>query len=349
MTRNIISALLCVVFVPPAHSRPYYAAAKGLSCAACHISPTGGGMRKVREGSPGRLTDNISLGADLRVYFSKIERSKVSSFTLARSAVSVAASPRPDTDVVVQYHYDEEHTAQAYGIWRLEGDLPLYVRAGRFWIPYGLLWDDPDNSIKLHNTPFAPGVGFNMSASNSDTGVEVGLAPKKLYFLNLALTNGQPAGGGDNNDSKAFSARGGIIQKHFMLGGSFFRNKTGRLTTDSVRTRFGPMAWIHAGLAALLYEGGFGENKPNSGAAKTRLQGHALELDLEPCKGWLTKARFDAIDPDTGITKDDTQRYTVAVERLMDGVSIEVQYRIEKEENPSVKNNQVFIQSHLWF
>lgn len=346
MMRRVLTMIAVLsACVGAAQARPYYAAKKGLSCAACHIAPSGAGMRKVRETSPGRVTDHLSVGADLRAYFSQIEKTKVSTFRVARSALYVQASPRPDIDLV--YHNDDAITAQVYGIWRKTEGLPLYVRAGRFWIPYGLQWDVPDNSSFIHTSPFAGSVGFDMSVGASDTGVEVGLAPKDRYFLNASLTNGQPAGSTDNNERKAFSTRGGLIWKHLMLGGSLYQDKTGPLAFHKSQTRYGPMGWVFLKPFAFLFEGGFGEDKPNSGG-KTKLAGHAAELDVEPVEGWLGKLRYDSIDPDTGVSGDDRQRYAFCVERLMEWVSLELQYR-NNIETPSARNDEVFLQAHVWF
>ena len=328
-----------------AEARPYYAARKGLSCAACHIAPAGGGMRKPRENSPGRLTDAVSLGADLRVSFSRIEKSGVSAFEVDRSALYVAAAPRPELQLV--YNMDNAITSQVYGLWRAQGNLPFYARAGRFWLPYGIQWEDPDNSVFTRTTPFTPNVGFDMSQSAADTGVEFGLAPKKDYFLNLSLTNGQPAGATDNNERKAATARAGIIRKFFMVGGSFYTDSSGPLPLHKKQTRFDLMGWLTLSPVVLMAEWGSGSDELNSGG-RTRLRSSAAELDLEPGPGWLGKVRFDSVDPDTSLPGDDRRRYSIGVERLLESISVELAYRLSLE-TPKVKNNELFLQTHVWF
>lgn len=345
---NWLLAIILFFAAARAEARPYYAAMKGKSCAACHVAPAGGGMRKPTEGSPGRLTDNVSLGGDLRFFFSRTESSNVSGFTLGRTAAYLLVQPRPDLEIALQHHLDEVQTAQAYGIWRAQGGLPIYVKAGRFWLPYGIQWDDPDNSRPLLTAPFAPGAGFNMAATASDTGLEIGLAPKENYFLNLAVTNGKPAGGGDNNDRKAVTARAGFIRERFMLGASFYQDEAGPSPADSDKLRFGPLAWFRLGGAALIYEGGFGTDDPNAAGSSIKMRAHAAELDLELSPGWLGKLLFDRIDPNTRLSGDKKTRFSFGLERSMAGLAVELQYRL-KRESPRISNDEVFLQAHAWF
>jgi hypothetical protein len=44
----ILSAILALVIVPPSQALPEYSAQTGEPCAACHISPSGGGLRTPR-------------------------------------------------------------------------------------------------------------------------------------------------------------------------------------------------------------------------------------------------------------------------------------------------------------
>lgn len=345
---NLLPAAILLFAAARAEARPYYAALKGKSCAACHAAPAGGGMRKPAEDSPGRLTDKVSLGGDLRFFFSRTESSHASGFTLGRTAAYLLAAPRPDLELALQHHLDEVQTAQAYGIWRAQDGLPFYARAGRFWLPYGIQWDDPDNSRLLLTAPFAPTVGLNMAATAADTGIEFGLAPKDKYFLNFAVTNGKPAGGGDNNDRKAVTARAGFIRERFMLGASFYQDEAGPSPADSDKLRFGPLAWFRLGGAVLIYEGGFGTDDPNAPGSSVRMRAHAAELDLELSPGWLAKLQFDRINPNTRLAGDTRTRCAFGLERIMAGFAAELQYRL-KRESPRISNDEVFLQAHAWF
>lgn len=335
----------------PLYARPYYAATKGVSCASCHVNPAGAGVRKPTPESPVKINDNINLGADLRAYFSKLD-GQSSSFTVGpRASLYVLAEPVPSLSLVLQGNFAAPvvTAAEAYGIWVREEGFPFYVRAGRFFLPYGLQFDDPLDSTYIKSTPFAPLVGFSLAPSQSDTGIEVGLAPEKKYFVNLAFTNGQPATGADNSDSKAVTGRLGWIAESFMIGATALRNRTGGLATDFLAWRYGPIAWLRLGDLVLMGEGGFGYNRVNSTGARTDLRAVFAEADYKIAEGWLLKAKFEHFDPDLDVSGDDKRRIVGAVEWFpLEYLSLEGHYRLIREK-PSGDKNFFALFGHLWF
>jgi len=349
----LAAALLTAWGPTPSWSRPYYAAKKGLSCAACHVAPAGGGARRTRENSPGRLSDAVSLGADLRTTLKRAEgKASVNpaGFELFEGAAYLTASPGGGLTLV--YENNKGSTAQAYGIWKAgEGSLPYYVRAGRFFVPYGLQTDELDQSSYIKTT-FAPQVGFSMFSSQSDTGLEVGLAPKKGFFIDLSLTNGSVSGA--QNDAKAVTARAGVVRgwenAAAGVGITGYRNDPLGLSNKK-EERTGVFGWGRYGPVTLLGEAGKGRDTPNNWTNPTvdKAAFHA-EADVDVVKDYLLfKAKVDWVDPDRNAVDDTKRRTAVGLEWFpIEGAAVEVQYRFNSEP-AKVNNDEAVAAAHVWF
>lgn len=340
-----------------AQARPYYAARKTLNCAACHINPAGGGSRWPTQQSPVRINDSINVGADFRVAGAKSQgghAANPSSFSVPEAALYVMA--RPSDQLALVYDNFNAFTAEAYAKWTTDKfyDLPVYLRAGRFRVPYGLQVDDIDQATAAYvkNVLFSPpsGVGFRMNTN--DTGLEVGLDPKKGYFANLSVTNG--SGNQSTNEAKAWTARLGVITKHLALGLTGFRNHP-LGAASSLEERGGFFGWASWWKLALLGEWGIGRDKPNAPLAgprppsRHRRAGYA-ELDLDLITDVLLgKLKYDLVNPNTESSANANRRYTMGLEWFATpNSSVEAQWRILTE-SPEVKNNQGVVAAHVWF
>lgn len=355
------AGILLIAAAPhPAQARPYYAAKKALSCAACHTNPAGGGPRWPTERAPVRINDQINIGADLRVMGSKSQGNHAanpSSFSTPDIGLYVMA--RPDGDLQgLQLVYDNNlgNTVEAYGMWSKEiYSLPVYIRAGRFWVPYGLQIDDIDQvtASYIKGLLFSPSVGFSMTNTASDTGVEIGLNPKKGYFVNLSATNGQPNGAQARNNAKAVTARAGFITKWLALGITGFRNHPLGVG-NALEERAGFFGWTRLWKFALLGEWGIGRNKTNASPGvpqvNTYRRAGTVELDVELlAERLLLKGRYDFVNPNTVSSANVRRRYTAGLEWFATkNSSVEAQYRILTE-SPEIKNNQGLIAAHVWF
>ncbi|MBI4370159.1 MAG: hypothetical protein HY547_08025 [Elusimicrobia bacterium] len=327
-------------------SQPYYSAKKGLNCAACHVNPAGAGMRRPSPSAPTLINDSLNLGADFRVLLTKTEGSSNSSFNIARGAFYVLAEPA--SQISLLYSNNQGAVSESYAMIKTP-DYPMYARAGRFFVPYGLQVNDPDNSSYSRIAPFGPSVGFSMAPTQTDTGVEFGLNPKSNYFLNMALTNGAASGGADNSDPKAITARWGIITKPAAIGATFFRNKTSPATSGETEQRYGIFGWTKIGPLVILGEGGWGSDTANATGQKTNLQALFAEIDYELFENFLMRGRLDHLDPNTKNVNDERSRYILGSEWfLWKFMSLETQYRMIQE-TPSSANNEGLLLTHVWF
>jgi hypothetical protein len=187
----------------PGRAEPYLAVEQGLKCIACHVNPTGGGLRNAAgtafsqyslpahrlpdamRGWSGAIGSHLRIGADLRT---------------ARTVTSVPGSSSQKNTGLEQ--------------WRLYGDLQLipdrvgvyideqmgpgqritqeryvrlstaglgwYLKAGQFYLPFG--WRLQDNSTFVRQAS-----GINMNAP--DKGIELGLE-RDAWSAQLVYSNG---------------------------------------------------------------------------------------------------------------------------------------------------------------
>lgn len=341
---SLVSGILFFPF--SVWGQPYYAAKKGLSCAACHVSPSGGGMRLPRETSPGRVNDAVAIGADFRFALKRLEAASDATFVTARQNLYVLAQPQDQ--LLLMLANNQGTTAEAYGMLK-DPDRPVYLKAGRFFIPYGLQLADADNSGLTRIAPFAPTVGFSMAPTQSDSGLEIGLMPKKDYFVNVSLTNGAASGGADSSDAKAVTARWGFIQKAGALGATFYRNKTLGAGGEKEQ-RYGLFGWTRWGPLVLLGEGGWGLERLLATQERTNLRSlHAeLDYDLKPDL-LLLRGRFEHLDPNTAQSGDSRRRLILGSEWFpFSYLAFEAQCRII-EETPRTNNNEGLLLTHFWF
>lgn len=342
----------------PLWARPYYAAKKGLSCAACHINPAGGGPRRPTLESRGRINDALALGGDFRMLGIKgdVEHGdfKRLGFRILQTYLYLIASPSEKLTFVYSTNPTEDPAkVLAYGLWNWDAYLPVYIRAGRFHIPYGLQVDDLDQTLRMKHSPykFSPeDVGFGMRSTQADIGIEFGLNPKKHYFLNISATNGvQGAASNNTKAAKAWTGRAGWISRFAALGVSGFRNHP--LPVGNLHERYGAFGWIGFPPLVIFGEYGRGTDTPNDPAVpRVHMEAAYWELNVDLWKDLLLgKAKYDFVDRDFSKTGDILKRYALGLEWFpLPGSSLEVLYRIQKE-TPDIRNNEGLIAGHIWF
>ncbi|MEK7288530.1 MAG: hypothetical protein AAB091_08250 [Elusimicrobiota bacterium] len=305
-------------------------------------------MRKPSASNPTRLSDTVNLGADFRFMLNKKEAGPAASFAVVRNAFYVLAVPTPE--LALLYNNNQGATAEMYALAKLPGDFPAYLRAGRFFIPYGLQLNDPDNSGLTRISPFAPSVGFSLSPTQSDTGIEFGLAPKSEYFFNLSVTNGAANGAAAASEAKAIAGRWGFVGKTGAMGATFFHHRNSDSAAGQNEIRYGIFGWTRFGMIVFIGEGGWGTNTANAGSAKTHQTAFHGELNYEMAKDeLLLRGQLDNLNPDTKKAGDSRTRYILGAEWfLLKYLSLETQLRIVTE-TPSVPNNEILALTHVWF
>lgn len=344
---------LLLVAVSPVFAQPYYAAMKGISCAACHINPSGGGARKSREGSPTFINNAIAIGADLRGSYSNRNYPLTDyAFTVGKQRFYIQAEPAED--LVFSYANESGATAEAYGMIQKPEWLNAYARFGRFFLPYGLQISDPDDVAFIKTTPFAPkNAGFTLQPGVSDAGVEVGIAPRKDYFFNMSVTNGLNKTG--SGSARAVSGRGGVIFSNASIGVSGFQNAVPSVSGQD-EVRYGSFGWVRFGKLVALAEAGQGYTRESSTQTRKNVNAVYAEVDYkfgardDYMNALMLKGKFDYSKADVSATSSDEKyRYTIGLEWFIKNhFSVEGLYRFLREK-PEVDNDRALILGHLWF
>ncbi len=260
-----VSLLRCAAFAlaawiaSPLHAEPYLAVRTGLKCASCHLDPDGGGLRTpfgdayarnqlaaraIADGSAwtGTVTDRLRAGGDLRADASYVRtpgEASASDFAVQRAGVYGAFAA---VSQLLTFYVDEQvgpaaaFAREAVALLRPAGGR-YTIKAGRFFLPYGLRLQDDSAFIRE-----ITGISF----ATPDTGAELGLELPK-WSAQLALTNGT-AGGAESDAGKQTSLSAVYVRPRWRLGASYNLNNAAAGDREMggmfAGLRTGPFVWL---------------------------------------------------------------------------------------------------------
>jgi hypothetical protein len=319
------ASLLCVVLLAcagarPAFAEPYLAVMAGLKCSACHVNPTGGGMRNTfgniwgqtqlpattpkASGAPwtGDLGRYVGIGANLRGGATWIDfpgTKATSSFDLTSLRAYVDLRVIPER---LSLYIDERlapgsaNNAETYlKLWSTGHR--FYVKAGQMYLPFGIRLQD-DSAFTRENT----GISFN----TPDRGVEFGFEGAK-WTAQLAVSNGT-AGAPEVDNGKQWSLRSEYVTGRWRAGASFnlndFDQGSRRMQNIFGGLRTGPVAW--------LAEADYIVNSTSSPNLK-QVAG-LLEANWRMLKGHNLKITAERFDPSRAAAHDQQTRLSVVYE-----------------------------------
>jgi hypothetical protein len=318
---RIAVLMMGIAFALSARSEPYFAVQTGLKCGACHVNPTGGGMRNafgeawsqtllpahhIDLGSDqqwtGELNRFVALGGNLRTNFTFTDAPHSASqtaFDITEARLYLEVRAIPDRFSV----YLDERVApggsinsEAFGrIWF--GDRHYYVQAGQMYLPYGIRLQDDTAFIRQ-----VPGINF----ATPDRGVMFGVE-NGPWTAQLAVTNG--SGGASETDSgKQTSLRAERVMEFWRIGASFNLNNSsaGKRQMQNIfaGVRTGPVAWLAE--ADYILDSSFTPRRK-------QLVGF-IEADWKICQGQNLKLTAESFDPDRNVAADQQARYSLVWE-----------------------------------
>jgi hypothetical protein len=350
---------LCALAQNPARAEPYFAVRMGLKCSACHVNPTGGGMRNaygevwgqtvlpahqidIGTEAPwiGEISRFLAIGGNLRAtanYTRIPHENSLSEFDLEELRVYLDVRVIPER---LSVYVDQRlapgasTNAEAYGrLWF--GGQRYYIKAGQMFLPYGLRLQDDSAFIRQ-----VPGINF----ATPDHGVEFGLETGG-WSAQVAISNGS-AGGPELDNGKQVSLRFERVMPAWRVGASFNTNHTEvgdrRMGNLFAGLRTGPIAW--------LAEADYIDD--HSLVPRRKQWAGLVEADWNLLPGQNLKLTAENFDPDTDVSEDQQARYSLLWEyapiqfvQLRAGV----RYYDGIPQNDRQNRQQLFVQLNGYF
>lgn len=359
-SRSSFAWTLIWLIVTPlaAQAEPYLAVQKGLKCGTCHTAPSGGGKRTVygnvygqtelpaRKLDMGRIwTGEIgkyfALGGDIRGGFDELDvpgQPSTSETELEKLVVYAQLSPFPKyltLYVDARLRPDDPVVREQYARLTLPGGR-WSVRAGDFYLPYGLRLQDDGAFIRQ-----VSGINFN----TPDTGWEIGFEQGQ-WSTQLAVTRGT-AGGPEVDSGKQYSLRVARVKPGWRVGASFNLNdaKVGDRQMQNVFAgiKTGPVAWL-AEIGYIIDDG--------TPTGRRQLWTSLVEANYGYRKGHNLKLTYEWFDPDDGVSEDEQTRISAVWEytpfQFLQG---RIGYRSYDgiPQNPVQNREQLFAELHIYF
>lgn len=357
-TRIIILIALLALAQRAALAEPYLAVQKGLKCAVCHTTPSGGGLRTLYgntfartelaahsidfgSGWTGEISRYLAVGADIRGGWNEIDvpgqpSTSDTELEKALAYVEIRAIPKYlSLYVDARLAPDDPEIREQYARLTLP-DGKWSLRAGEFFLPYGLRLQDDTAFVRQ-----VSGINFN----TPDTGWELGFEQGQ-YSVQFAVTRGT-AGGPEIDSGKQYSLRAAHVTPKWRAGASFNLNDA-RIGDRQMQNIFagirtGPVAW----LAEIDY---IIDDSTPTGRRKSWAT--LLEANYGYRRGHNLKLTFEWFDPDDDVSEDEQNRISAVWEYSpIQFLQARIGYRSFDgiPQNPAQNREQMFAELHVFF
>ena len=369
-------SLLFLSLSQKSFSYPRFAAYTGDKCVDCHVNPSGGSMRtewgtkyskkalemdmfkKIAarmEFSP-KLTDNISVGGDVRIAHSDndVKTSIAANKFLAMEGnIYLNAKINDYLSVFVSSGLQSTEAPVRNEFYGLVSDITetyrFYLQAGRFSPNFGIRIPDHRAYQRLYllNTPYDADAGFQLGMSPGD------------FDLSVGFFNGLNTDFFDTDLNKMFVASADYTfhfaqeKVHLNLGTSFYNNpfrKADQLgeMMDANQKSFNGFTKIgFFDRVAVLGEVDFIENQETN--IFRRGMYHFGELSIRVANGVELRGQYEMRDRDRDVVDDEIKRISAGFVLFpMQGMEMESMIRFVTE-TPSVDNNEYQVMFHFYF
>lgn len=306
--------------VRPSSAEPYLAVQQGYKCSACHVNPTGGGLRTAfgiafaenvmpARGLPaampvwsGDFGERLRGGGDVRASVRRTQlpnsaAQRESGLDQLRLYANLELLPqRLAVYVDAAVAPGNAQLLEAYGKLS-DAATGLYIKAGQFYLPFG--WRLQDQTALVREV-----TGIGMTAP--DSGVELGLdRPDWSAQIDVSRNMANADSGFGNRVTGQLV----WVRSLFRVGSaaSYLRSSAGERHLAGVFAGFrsGAVAWL--GEADLVLDSGFPEG--------TRSMAVGLaEADWALRKGHNLKFTAEYFDPDRAVREDQKTRWSLLYE-----------------------------------
>lgn len=342
-----------------ASAEPYLAVRMGLKCEACHVNPTGGGLRSdygdvfaqtVLPAHPihgdwglwtGEVAKVLRVGGDFR-YDANVTETPHAATTdqleVQQGRVYAEAQVIPSRLI---FYVDEQvapgtasnHEAYAL-LWSANHD--WYVKAGQMYLPFGFRFED--------QTAFVYDVS-SITMYSPDDGVELGWMHGH-WDTQLTVSEGTAAGVLPSGPGKEYGVQASYVESGWRLGLAANDDDSpfGR------RKIIGAFGGVHAGPVDFLGEVDSVENEVASLAAKEAAA--LVEADWLISAGNNLKLTLERYDPDRNAHDDMRNRVSLVYE-LTPVQFLQLRAGVRDYDGPSGVSSEntrlFFVQLHAFF
>lgn len=315
------AALLLAAVAMAAQAEPYIAVDRGLKCVACHVNPTGGGLRNafgaaftqtslaalpLPESVPvwtgGFFDQRLRLGTNLRASSTRTRvpgQPTQSERGLDQWRVYVDAQLWPD---VLGVTLDElvrpgkPVRQEAYVRLTTPGQ-GWYLKAGQFYLPFGWRLQDSTSFVRS-----ASGIGM----TTPDKGFEIGMEAD-AWSVQFAHSRGPGNVGPTTGHQDTLQAV--YVQAGWRVGAGHARTRSSA-GDRSASTVFGalstgPLAWL--GEIDWIGDSAFPEGR-------RRFLAGLAEVNWKVAQGHNLKLTSELLDPDRAVANDRKVRHSLVYE-----------------------------------
>jgi hypothetical protein len=361
-TRSLVAmAALFLVSIAPgtALAEPYFAVGQGLKCSACHVNPTGGGLRntfgsiwgqmmlpaktlKIGSGAPlkGEFGRHFAIGTNLRAdaaWLNAPGTPSVSSRDITSLRVYADLRIVPDrVSIYIDERFLPGNASNREAYVRVNAaDRRFYMKAGLMYLPFGIRLQD-DSAFVREQT----GINF----TTPDRGVEVGFDGTH-WTAQVTVSNGT-AGGPEIDSGKQWSLRSEYVQSRWRAGASVNINEfdagTRRMQNVFGGLRTGRVSWLAE--ADYMVDGTYATARKQWGAL--------LEADWNIRKGQNLKITAENFDPNQQASSNQQRRLSLVWEYTpIQFLQLRVGVRNydSKTQSPLLNQQLLFLQLNAYF
>lgn len=354
----VLAALLAQLSATAVRAEPYLAVQEGFKCNACHVNPTGGGLRnafgtiytkallpastldETLDGWTGRLMDAVRVGGDLRAEWSdsRVPNSpSQQQFALEQFRVYAELTVIPNRlgiYVDEQVAPNSSQNMEAYVRYGNQNQ-GIYFKGGQFYLPFG--WRLQDQTAFIRELS-------GISMTTPEQGVEMGYE-RGAWSTQLDLTN-VPASGSGGKPGHEVTGQAVYVQPRWRLGAatSLTQSDAGNRRVGGLFAglRTGPVAWL--GEVDYVHDDSFPGGRG--------LAAGLIEADWRIRRGHNFKLAAESYDPNRSVAEDQQARYSVVYEYTpIPLLQLRTGYRRYRGIPQSAPQNQrlTFVELHGYF
>ncbi len=363
--------LTVIVLLNLSFSLPRFAVNNGSSCIACHVNPTGSGLRndygtnvvaleelplerwldKGNEDWNGYISDHLQVGGDFRlqgIQYNYSDTTRKSAFFPMQADFYTFLKLNQNAGIFAKIGARGSGSLSTE-YWALLSNLPqnIWMKIGRALPNYGLRVDDHTSFIRggnysrttlgLEKEGLLFGPYFNPPAI-LELGVPMFGGLQWTTSISTSIVN---SGEELNNLTTQFNYFGSIVDKvNYMTGFNYMQENNFT------------MMGVSGGLSYLDFTYTFEADQAENWIVGNTSLALYDEIAWQVIQGVQLIGKYDFFDPNTNLQDGALSRYTLGVEIYpLNIMEIKLQARLNQvdSDNADISDPEYLIQTHFWF